>query len=574
MESLPPIKPEEVLQPLHCPNQALWSGGRYSGVVTMTRTRTWGFGLSLILSFTLVSLGADDPVTPPAPALPQVDVHSGDYGAAETNTSEPIRWSLEDKSKPVRYSFEDKSEANNEPVRLSLEDKEKPVRLKIADDSQSQDGAADSEAGPIRKRISDMVVPVRFELSYGNRHKGIDLLGYMKKKKKGMDGWLHTSGWIDMGYTFSFNSPLDFSNLPLGFNDQANEFQMNQLYLIFNTKKWTFKNEAWSLTGRADVLYGTDHFYTTAAGLETRLDGSPHWNSVDLTNVKRLNSAGPAPYYGVAMPQAYVDLETPLVNGLDIRLGHFYSPLGSESVMASENFFYSHTYSRVYGKPFTHTGLLASKDILDGGLRLTGGFTRGWDNFEDADDDLSILAGLAFELEGHSFALNVHTGDDHPYLDNGGTPQLGNITVTTLKYSRKLGEKATYSMQGDLGYGEAMEAHNSTGTLSEARWYGITNQLIYDFSEKVSGGLRVEWFRDQDNARVLGIAVDEEVDGGNYVDITTGINLRPNDRWVIRSELRWDWSDVTSDIFAVDGMFNGSSKRDQFTFTMDAIYSF
>ncbi len=84
----------------------------------------------------------------------------------------------------------------------------------------------------------------------------------------------------------------------------------------------------------------------------------------------------------------------------------------------------------------------------------------------------------------------------------------------------------------------------------------------------------MEWFRDQDNARVLGIAVDEEVNGGNYVDITAGLNLRPNDRWIVRSEVRWDWSDVTSDIYGVDGMFNGQTKRDQFTLTLDAIYSF
>ena len=73
---------------------------------------------------------------------------------------------------------------------------------------------------------------------------------------------------------------------------------------------------------------------------------------------------------------------------------------------------------------------------------------------------------------------------------------------------------------------------------------------------------------------MLGIAVDEEVNGGNYVDITAGLNLRPNDRWVVRSEVRWDWSDVTSDIHGVDGMLNGQTKRDQFTLTLDAIYSF
>jgi hypothetical protein len=396
----------------------------------------------------------------------------------------------------------------------------------------------------------------------------------VKQAEKNLDEkWIDYTGTIDFGYTFGFSSPLSSSNLPVGFNDRADEFQMNQLYLILNSKKWVSGNEKWKLAGRADLLYGTDHFYTTALGLETNLDGSPNWNRVDLTNIKRLNVTGAAPYYGLALPQAYLDLETPLMAGMNLRLGHFYSPLGTESVMAKENFFYSHTYNRIYSKPFTHTGLLASTSILNG-LNVSAGFTRGWDNFEDADDDLSVLAGIGFDLEGHSFALNLHTGDDHRYVDDAGIPQAGNVTVTTLQYSRQLGEKGTYILQGDLGYGEAMQTHGTTGTLSEARWYGITNYLIYDYNNEVSGGIRVEWFRDQDNARVLGIAVDEDVNGGNYVDITAGLNLRPNDRWVLRSEVRWDWSDVTSDIYGVDGMFNGQTKRDQFTVTLDAIYSF
>jgi hypothetical protein len=421
--------------------------------------------------------------------------------------------------------------------------------------------------------LGDAVKPAGFQLEDSLGSLSLGLREYVKKQKADAETWLDCSGWIDLGYTFSFNSPLSSSNLPVGFNDQADEFQMNQLYLVLNSKEWISDNEKWKMTGRLDLLYGTDHFYTTARGLETNLDGSPHWNSVDPANIKRLNATGPAPYYGLALPQAYVDLETTLLNGMNLRMGHFYSPLGTESVMARENFFYSHTYNRIYGRPFTHTGVLASTSILNG-LRVSAGFTRGWDNFEDADDDLSVLTGIAFDIEGHSFALNLHTGDDHRYLDGGGILQAANVTVTTLQYSRQLGEKGTYILQGDLGYGEAMQTHDTTGTLSEARWYGITNYLIYDYNDEISSGIRVEWFRDQDNARVLGIAVDEEVNGGNYVDITAGINMRPNDRWVVRSEVRWDWSDVTSEIYGVDGMFNGQTKRDQFTLTLDAIYSF
>ena len=546
-----------------------------------------------------VRLSLQDKSTPEAPQV--------------TVDSEPVRLNLQDKSEPVRLSLQDKSTpeapqvtAESKPVRFNLQDKSEPVRLSLQDKSTPEAPQVTAESKPVRFNLQDKskqayhledksplvqerqegmaqpwrmifpesILPAGFDLSAKITPLHSGMADYVKKKKDEAETWLDCFGWIDQGYTFSFNPATSSSNLPLGFNDQADEYQLNQLYLAMSTKKWVFENEKWSLTGRADLLYGTDHYYTTARGLETRLDGSPRWNSVDPANINRLNATGPAPYYGLALPQAYVDLETPLFGGTEFRMGHFYSPLDTESVMATENFFYSHTFNRIYGKPFTHTGLLATTRMLDDTAAFSAGFTRGWDNFEDEDDDLSILAGFRFELEGNWVSLNVHTGDDHHYLDGTGTPRSGNITVTTLRYKRQLGEKATYMLQGDLGYGEAMQTHDTTGILSEARWYGITNYLLYDFGERISAGTRVEWFRDQDNARVLGIAVDEEVNGGNYVGITGGVHLRPNDRWTVRSELRWDWSDVTSDIYGVEGMFNGQSKRDQFTLTVDAIFTF
>jgi len=509
----------------------------------MSKTLARTLGSFLLGAFAFSAVNADEPVTPEAPAQ-LIDQRLAEPPINPDKEDSVTTAFAEKPAGPLKFHFGNKAEA---------ESAEKPAAFyhlgnKATEESAEKPAAFYHLGEPVKKA------------GKGGKGRG--------------NKWFDYNGMVNFGYTFSFNSPLSSSNLPVGFNDQADEFQMNQLYLIFDSKEWVSDNEKWTMTGRLDLLYGTDHFYTTARGLETRLDGSPHWNSVDPANIKRLNATGAAPYYGLAMPQAYVDLETPFMNDMNLRMGHFYSPLGTESVIAKENFFYSHTYNRIYSKPFTHTGLLASTSILNEGLQVSAGFTRGWDNFEDADEDLSVLAGISFEMEGHSFGLNLHSGDDHRYLDNSGVAQAGNVTVTTLQYSRQLGKKGTYILQGDLGYGEAMQTHDTTGTLSEARWYGITNYLIYDYNDEISSGLRVEWFRDQDNARVLGIAVDEEVNGGNYVDITAGLNLRPNDRWIVRSEVRWDWSDVTSDIYGVDGMFNGQTKRDQFTLTLDAIYSF
>ena len=49
--------------------------------------------------------------------------------------------------------------------------------------------------------------------------------------------------------------------------------------------------------------------------------------------------------------------------GLNVKAGHFYTPIGYESVPAPDNFFYTHAYTMQYGEPFTHTGLLGNYKV-------------------------------------------------------------------------------------------------------------------------------------------------------------------------------------------------------------------
>jgi hypothetical protein len=137
-----------------------------------------------------------------------------------------------------------------------------------------------------------------------------------------------------------------------------------------------------------------------------------------------------------------------------------------------------------------------------------------------------------------------------------------------------LTEKTRWTLDADLGHGDAMTASSITGGLSGARWYGITNSLIHDFGPKLSMGMRVEWFRDQDNSRILPGAFSNQVSGGNYVNVTMGANYRHSDRWTFRPEARWDWSDTKSTDLSVPGAFGDFSENDQFTLSLDAIFTY
>jgi hypothetical protein len=315
----------------------------------------------------------------------------------------------------------------------------------------------------------------------------------------------------------------------------------------------------WDLGGRVDLLYGTDYFFVTALGLETHKDGSQRWN--------RDHGPRGAALYGLAMPQLYAEVFAPIGRGLTVKMGHFYSIVGYESVMAPYNFFYSRSYAKQYGEPFTHTGLLASYDLAPC-FRLHAGLTRGWDTWEDLNDDLGCLGGLTWTCPDARTSLTfaLHTGDE----DANGSD---NRTVYTIVMSQRMTRCLTYVFQHDFGI-EANAETNRDFQRVDAIWYGITQYVMCTVCPTVDVGARVEWFRDQDNARVLGIPLESLVDGGNYVAVTLGLNWHPHDSVTLRSELRWDYSDVDAPALDNSGMYDDFQDKRQLTLGTELLVRF
>ncbi len=334
---------------------------------------------------------------------------------------------------------------------------------------------------------------------------------------------------------------------------------MNQLYLNFG-RTCRDSGSQWDWGARLDLLFGSDYFFTQSTGLETRRDGSPRWNS----------GVGPrgtgASMYGLAMPQAFVEFYTPWMRGVNVKVGHFYTTIGYESVMAPENFFYSHAYTMQYGEPFTHTGVLMSFNL---GSRWKGhfGITRGWDTWEDPNGKAGYLAGLSWNPSQHaSLGFTLHTGRE----DDAG---VNDRTVYSLVYTRQINCALRYVLQHDFGM-EANGEFKPNGQSDDAKWYGINQYLLWDLSDRLSAGLRVEWFRDQDNARVLAIPQESLVEGGNYTQVSLGLNARFLDKLTLRPEIRWDWSDVAATGLGSSGVFDDFTRDNQLTLASDLIFTF
>ena len=397
----------------------------------------------------------------------------------------------------------------------------------------------------------DQFVTPDYNMPHGCNHCGPQRGGFISRF---LPHQLFSHAWLTQGFALNPAGPTNNFNLPVTFNDRANEYQLNQIYVSLG-REVCRQGSFWDIGGQLDLLFGTDYFFTTATGLETHQDGSPKWNSGD----------GPrgtgASLYGFAMPQVFAEVCAPIGNGLSVKLGHFYTIMGYESVMAPENFFYSHAYTKQYGEPFTHTGLLAAYNVSPFGFQA--GFTRGWDTWEDPAGNLAFLGGVKWTCPDGctTIAFTLHTGAEDADGDNR--------TAYSLVCTRKLNRFLTYVLQHDLGV-EQNAAVKPAG-LDEAVWYGLNQYLLCDVTEHIRVGLRLEWFRDEDNARVLGIPIATQTDGGNYFALTAGLNWRPRPNITFRPEIRWDHSNVAGPPALSRRMFNDFADTDQLLIAADLI---
>lgn len=348
---------------------------------------------------------------------------------------------------------------------------------------------------------------------------------------------LRLGGWASAGVTYNNYSPGDHSNGTVNFNDRSSEFQLNQLNL-FVERSVNKDAKKWSVGGRMDFMWGTDSRFTQAAG---------HWD-------KNLISQADLRFYDIALPQAYLEIATPFVRGATVKVGHFYTILGHEAVPSPNNFFYSHAYAMQYGEPFTHTGLLANIPAKGNLSFNLGAVTRPHgktDNFDTHLENWNFLGSVnwASDNSGTSIVAALTSGN----TDDPGSP---NRTIASLVLGYDITDKLHYTAQFDHGSQAGMATGGNT-----ASWYGLNQYLAYALSNKLSVGLRGEWFRDQNGFRVTNFPA-------TYYETTLGLNWQPKVWLLLRTEARLDWIDASTKIF------NEGTRDSQLTLATNAVVSF
>lgn len=355
---------------------------------------------------------------------------------------------------------------------------------------------------------------------------------------------LRFGGWLSFGYNHNFDNPPNHRNGPTTFADRTSRVQLNQLNLFLERAVNT-EAKAWDIGGRVDFMFGSDTRFTQAVGLEFSDAGKQKWVSDVEQKFNRL-----------ALPQAYLQIYAPVLNGITAKLGHFYTPIGYEVVTAPDNFFFTHAYTMQYGEPFTHTGALFSTPLLEN-LTLTVGAVAGWDNFQHRNA-WSFIGGLNWTngVEGAS-ALSVTLTGIHGQVveDDRADRSLYSLVVTY-----DITDRLHYTIQHDHGW------QTTRGLDQDPHWYGINNYLSYDLSDTLSLGARVEWFRDEQGVRVISLGGDGVRPGksANFYEATLGFNWKPTAWFKIRPEIRYDWSENTK-------AFDAGQKNQQLLFSVDAV---
>ena len=351
------------------------------------------------------------------------------------------------------------------------------------------------------------------------------------------DNGIEVGGWINAGITYNANNPANRFNGPVTFADRSKEFQLNQLN-VFMQRAVATEGKAWDFGGRFDLMFGTDAIYAQAYGI-------PAFDVNSGQPLKRSNwdlnlCCSSSRFYNIALPQAYIETYVPVGNGLNLKIGHFYSPTGYETVPAPDNFFYTRAYTFSNGEPFTHTGLVGNYIInknwaLMGGA-ITGSATGGWDG--GLDKELSNWGGLAG---------TTWTSDDKRSSVN----LTGSYSRTSTRSNEPWG---FYSLvlQHKITPETLLILHHTSGFAGgvfmpdgnkDVAWHGVDMQLHHDLREDLSVGIRSEWFRDKDGFRVcsplrvaqatnsvqISFAADflATCKPADYYDVTVGMNWKP-----------------------------------------------
>ena len=325
-------------------------------------------------------------------------------------------------------------------------------------------------------------------------------------------------GWADMGYTASSTSRF---NNPITFNDHANAFQLNQVWLGATKAIDTSKKEV-QLGYNFSFLYGQDYRFTLPRGLFS-------------------DQVADARQFGFDAVYHYAEVFLPNLGGegTTVRVGRWGTLIGYEVIDAPNTPFLSKSYNFQYN-PFTHTGAMATTQVNEN-LSVYGGVVTGSDVWIDPAARATYVGGVKYAPKDGKGSLAFNTVF-------GPAEFLANENFTHFNSYNLLGvynvsDKLTYVMDATFSH-----ADNFAG-VGSANWFGVANYWLYKVSDKVTSNFRAEVFSDEKGVRT-GFS-------GVYTELTYGLTITPKDWLLVRPFVRYDYNSESRPFEGDRDLFTG-----------------
>jgi len=367
------------------------------------------------------------------------------------------------------------------------------------------------------------------------------------------DGWIESGimtnshGTTHTAKGYGGNGPMHTRG------NRRTDYTVSQVSLLGEKVMDTSRGFDWGF--RTNFVYGSD-------GPSMQSSGDRTFDYDWATNDHR---------YGLACYQLF---GTVGYKNLSVRGGKFITPIGWEESLSKNNFFYSHSYC-YWIEPATHTGVLADYAVNDC-LTLKGGWTAGMDNgFGNRFGSSAYLLGFNYALtKKASIYYYINQGDQYNGMFSNGEwamEDFGSVTIPEDKIDKvryfvqsfvfewNPTKRFTYMMQYNLR-NDTVHSIVPATPKDQSSSYGINNHFLYQLTDKLGVGMRLEWLRDNSGYYVAAPETD-------YYQMTYGLKWDPNRHWSVRPEVRFDQANGSTP-------FAAGRKSSQITGGVGVLYIF
>lgn len=258
------------------------------------------------------------------------------------------------------------------------------------------------------------------------------------------------------------------------------------------------------------------------------------------------------------LAQAYI---TFMGNNVTVDAGKFYSWIGNESPESLSDDVYSRGFLYTLAQPVYHLGARLSTQINpQWGASLYG--TAGWNQVQRPGGGITFGAQIRFAPDAKTSAslgfISGKEGDDKPNHVGGfggigfGSAGTAQTDLVDFIVSHQATPKLKLALNADYA-----SAH---GNGKSGTWSGVAGFARFQHDAHWAFGARIESVRDHG-----GLRLGQPASLGSF---TLGADYAVDAQWVVRGEIRHDWSNVS--------LFNSTSgaRRNQTTFNVSVGFKF